>query len=126
MLFTKTRLSLLNRAHVLVGEGYLSTLQVRDVLHTRALEEDEVAVFVTDVFDANCTAHEPFQDFLGECTNTCIRWKKKYVDEVVQPAIDESKKNGQSSGNCFDAFEWTEEDVETGTRDDHFIQKEKI
>jgi hypothetical protein len=47
--------SLLNREHVSVGEGYVSTMKVGDVLHTRALLEDEVAVTITKILDGKYT-----------------------------------------------------------------------
>jgi hypothetical protein len=47
----KTRVSLLNIEHVSVGEGYVSTVKVGDILHTRTLLEDEVAVIVTKILD---------------------------------------------------------------------------
>ena len=47
----KTRVSLLNREHVFVGKGYVSTTKVGDILHTHALLEDEVVVIVTKTLD---------------------------------------------------------------------------
>jgi hypothetical protein len=60
---------LLNTEKLCVGDGYLSTIRPGQALHTRVLQEDEVAVHVTNVFDSTCEVQEPFQDCLGECVN---------------------------------------------------------
>jgi hypothetical protein len=50
----KTHVSLVNREHVSIKEGYVSTKKVGDVLHTPALLEDEVVVTVIKVLDGKC------------------------------------------------------------------------
>jgi hypothetical protein len=124
-LCTKTLVSLLNRKHVSVGEGYISTVKVGDVLHTRAVLEDEVAVTVTKVIDGKCAVEEPYLEYLEECMNTCIRWKIEYVVEVAANAEEELKRRGRSGGHHFDVFEWTEDDRGTRSYDDGFIRQKK-
>ena len=80
----KTRVSLLKKEHVSIGEGYVSTMKVGDVLHTCALLEDEIAVTVTKILDGKCTVQEPFLEVLKECMNTCIRWKTEHVVELAK------------------------------------------
>jgi hypothetical protein len=43
---TTAHVSLLSAESCCVGDGYLSNLKAGEVLHTRILEEDEVAVYV--------------------------------------------------------------------------------
>jgi hypothetical protein len=124
-LYMKTRVSLLNREHVSIGEGYVSTMKVGDVLHTRALLEDEVAVTVIKIFDGKCAVQEPFLEVLEECMNTCIRWKTEHVVELAKNTVQVVERTGRSGGNCFDAFEWTEEDGGTSSYDDGFILQKK-
>jgi hypothetical protein len=76
---TGTCVTLLNKEHVAVVEGFLSTLKTRDVLHTHNLQEGEVGVYVTNMLNKNFLVSEPVLDCLEECVNTCIRWKHVYV-----------------------------------------------
>jgi hypothetical protein len=79
---------LLNTEKQCVGDGYLSTIRAGQVLHTRVLQEDEVAVHVTNVFDSTCEVQEPFQDCLGECVNAVIRWKCENVVFEEEDAVN--------------------------------------
>jgi hypothetical protein len=106
-LYTKTRVSLLNREYVFIGEGYRRNVKVGDILHTRALLEDEVAVHVTKIIDGECAVQEPFLEFLEECMNTCIRWKKRYVVELAENVVERRRRTSRSSENSFDVFQWT-------------------
>jgi hypothetical protein len=87
---TQAQVSLLNIEGVCVGEGCLSTVQAGRVLHTRALQEDEVAVYITKIIDESYTVREPFQELLSECGSSFIRWKSQYVhlllDDVERSA----------------------------------------
>jgi hypothetical protein len=67
-----TPVTLLSKEKVCVGYGYLSNFKAGQVLHTRILQEDEVAVYVTNVFDSTCEVQEPFQECLGKCANIVI------------------------------------------------------
>ena len=57
---TTTYVLLLNAKNSCVRDGYLNNLKAGEVLHTRTLEEDEVAVYVRNVFDSTCKVDEPF------------------------------------------------------------------
>jgi hypothetical protein len=81
-------MKLLNMKKLCVGDGYLSTIRSRQVLHTWVLQEDEVAVHVTNVFDSTCEVEEPFQDYLGECVNAVIRWKCENVVFEEEDAVN--------------------------------------
>jgi hypothetical protein len=121
----KTRVSLLNIEHVSVGEGYVSTMKVGDILHTRALLEYEVAVIVTKILDGRCAVQEPFLEVLEECMNTCIRWKTEHVVELATNAVEVGERNGHFGGHRFNVFEWTEEEGGIRSSDDGFIQQKK-
>jgi hypothetical protein len=107
-----TRVTLLNSDKVCVGDGYLSTLKAGEVLHTRVLKDDKVAVLVTNVFDSTCEVDEPFLDCLVDCLHTVIRWKYGNVVCGVR-------------GNCLDAFEWKEEGGPSGNQERYVIEKKK-
>ena len=53
-------MKLLNAKKLCVGDGYLSNVTAGELLHTRVLQEDEVAMYVTNVFDSACEVEEPF------------------------------------------------------------------
>jgi hypothetical protein len=106
---TTTHVSLLNAENCCVGDGYLSNLKVGEVLHTRTLEEDEVAVYVTNVFDSICDVDEPFQECLGECAQTVIRWKQQKILYIAKHADTPPQIHSTSRPHCFEAFEWTDE-----------------
>jgi hypothetical protein len=67
-----TPVTLLNKEKICVGYGYLSNFKASQVLHTRVLQEDEVAVSMTNILDSTCEVEEPFQECLGECANIVI------------------------------------------------------
>jgi hypothetical protein len=106
---TTTHVSLLNAENCCVGDGYLSNLKAGEVLHTRILEEDEVAVYVRNVFDSTCEVDEPFQECLGECAQTVIRWKQQKIVYTAKDAEIPPHIPSTSPPHCFQAFEWTEE-----------------
>lgn len=72
MMHTEAHVTLLNREHVSVGEGYLSTLREGEVLHTRALQGDEVGVYIANMLVKKYAMNEPFLEFIEECANTFI------------------------------------------------------
>ena len=76
---TKTHVSLFNAEHDHVRDGYLGNIRCGDVLHTRALQEDEIVVYVTNVIDGTCSVEEPFLTHLSECECTFIRWKVQHI-----------------------------------------------
>ena len=71
-----------------------------DVLHTHALMEDKVIVYVTKIIVGECA----MQEFLEECMNTCIWWKRRYVVELAENAVERRGRIGCSSGNYFNVF----------------------
>jgi hypothetical protein len=106
---TTTHVSLLNAENCCVGDGYLSNLKAGEVLHTRILEEDEVAVYVRNVFDSTCEVDEPFEECLGKCAQTVIRWKQQKIVYTAKDAEIPPHIHSTSPSHCFQAFEWTEE-----------------
>ena len=56
----RTKVKLLYAKKLCVGDGHLSNVTVGEVLHTHLLQEDEVVVYVTNVFDNACEIEEPF------------------------------------------------------------------
>jgi hypothetical protein len=106
---TRTTVRLLNVKELHVGDGYLSNVTAGEVLHTRVLLEDEVAVYVTNVFDSACEVQEPFQDYLGECVHTVIRWKCENLLFEEGDGMGELQDQGTIHTNAFSTFEWMEE-----------------
>jgi hypothetical protein len=105
---TMIHVSLLNTENCCVGDGYLSNLKTGEVLHTRTLEEDEVAVYVRNVFDSTCKVDEPFQECLGECAQTVIRWKQQKIVYIAKHADILPQIHSTSPPHCFQVFEWTD------------------
>jgi hypothetical protein len=103
-----THVILLNSDKVCVGDGYLSTLKAEEVLHTRVLKEDEVAMLVTNVFDSTCEVDEPFLDYLVDYLHTVIRWKYGNVVCGARDATNDLQRYGNVHGNCLGAFEYME------------------
>jgi hypothetical protein len=118
MKHTETRVTLLNRDHISVGEGYLSTLEEGDVLHMCALQGDEVGVYVTNILNKKYAVDEPFLEFLEECANTFIRWKHEYVVYRGRDTVEEVQRKSAADETCFRVFEWTEEGEERATHRD--------
>jgi hypothetical protein len=105
----RTIVKLLNSKKLCVGEGYKSTVKAGQVLHTRVLQEDEVAVYVMNVFDSTCEVEESFQDCLGECVNTVIRWKSGNVVSREEDAANKLQEHDAVHTGVFNTFEWIEE-----------------
>lgn len=122
---TGTHVTYLNSDKVCVGDGYLSNLKAKEVLHTRVLKEDEVAVLVTNVFDSTCEVDEPFLDCLVDCQHTVIRWKYGNVVCGARDATNDLQRYGNVHGNCLDAFEWKEEGGPSGNQERYMIEKKK-
>jgi hypothetical protein len=120
---TRTTVKLLNTEKLCVGDGYLSTIRAGQVLHTRVLQEDEVAVHVTNVFDSTCEVQEPFQDCLGECVNVVIRWKCENVVFEEEDAVNKFQEYNTVHTNVFKSFEWTEEGGPSNTYEECLIQE---
>jgi hypothetical protein len=106
---TRTTVRLLNSNKLYVGDGYLSNVTAGEVLHTRVLLEDEVVVYVTNVFDSACEVQEPFQDYLGECVHTMIRWKCENLLFEEGDGMRELQDQDIVHTNAFSTFEWMEE-----------------
>jgi hypothetical protein len=49
--------------------------------------------------------------------NTCVWWKRRYVVELAENAVEGRGRTGCSSGNCFNVFQWTKEDGDTSSYD---------
>jgi hypothetical protein len=107
---TQTHVSLLNGQNVCVGQGYLHGMKVGEILHTCAIHEDETVVFVTSVFDGNCTVDEPFRKLLSECERTFIRWKYQQLQVLPDNVLNNVNATCSPHENKFAAFEWTEAD----------------
>jgi hypothetical protein len=118
---TRTTVKLLNTEKLCVGDGYLSTIRAGQVLHTRVLQEDEVAVHVTNVFDSTCEVQEPFQDCLGKCVNTVIRWKCENVVFEEEDVVNKLQEYNTIHTNVFKSFEWTEEGGPSNTYEECLI-----
>jgi hypothetical protein len=114
---------LLNAQKLCVGDGYLSNVTTGQVLHTRVLQEDEVAVYVTNVFDGACEVQEPFHDCLGECACTVIRWKCENVLFGEEDAGNELQDHGTVHTNVFSTFEWMEEGGPSTTSEGCLIEE---
>jgi hypothetical protein len=122
---TGTHVTLLNSDKVCVGDGYLSTLKAGEVLHTRVLKEDEVAVFVTNVFDSICEVDKPFLEYLVDCLHTVIRWKYGNVVCGAQDSTNDLQRYGNVNGKCLDPFEWKEEGGPSGNLERYVIENKK-
>jgi hypothetical protein len=114
---TRTMVKLLNTKKLCVGDGYLNNVMAGEVLHTRVLQEDEVAVYVTNVFDSACEVEEPFQDCLGDCVHIVIRWKCENVLFEEGDGMRVHQEKGTVHTNVFSTFEWMEEGGPSNTFD---------
>jgi hypothetical protein len=124
---TRTHVSLLNAHNVCVGQGFLGRMKVGEILHTRAIREDEVVVFVTHVIDGSCSVDEPFRKLLSECERTFIRWN--YQQLQVLPDHLSTNVNAISSPpvNNFAVFDWGEADgVHDGGRKMSILEQKKL
>ena len=101
---TRTIVKLLNTEKLCVGDGYLSTIRTRQILHTQVLQEDEVAVHVTNVFDSTCKIQEPFQDYLGKCVNPVIWWRCENVVFEEEDAVNKLQEYNTIHTNVFKSF----------------------
>jgi hypothetical protein len=119
----RTNVKLLNSKKLCVAEGYLSTVKAGQVLHTRVLQKDEVAVYVTNVFDSTCEVEEPFHDCLGECVNTVIRWKSGNVVSREEDAANKLQEHDAVHTGVFNTFEWIEEGGQRNTDEGRMIQE---
>jgi hypothetical protein len=120
-----TPVTLLSKEKVCVGYGYLSSFKAGQVLHTCMLHEDEVAMYVTNVFDSTCKVEEPFQECLGECANIVIRWKYENVVYRVEDATNDVHRHNTVCSNCFQTFEWTEEGGAGDTEENYYSENKK-
>jgi hypothetical protein len=122
-----TPVTLLSKEKVCVGYGYLSNFKAGQVLHTRILQEDEVAVYVTNVLNSTCEVEEPFQECLGECANIVIRWKYENVVHGVEDATNDLHRQSTICSNGLQAFEWTEDSGPSDTKENYYsgIKKQK-
>jgi hypothetical protein len=120
-----TPVTLLSKEKVCVGYGYLSNFKEGQVLHTHILQEDEVAVYVTNILDSTCEVEEPFQECLGKCANIVIRWKYENVVRGVEDATNDLHRHSTICSNCFQAFEWTEDSGPGDTKENHYSGNEK-
>jgi hypothetical protein len=119
----RTTVKLLNSKKLCVGEGYLSTVKAGEVLHTCVLQEDEVAVYVMNVFDSMCEVEEPFQDCLGKCVNVVIRWKSGNVVSREEDAANKLQEHDAVHTGVFNTFEWIEEGGQRNTDEGCMIQE---
>jgi hypothetical protein len=122
-----TPVTLLNKEKICVGYGYLSNFKVGQVLHTRLVQEDEVVVYVTKIFDSTCKVEEPFQECLDECAYTVIRWKYENIVQRVEDARNDVHRHCTIRSNCFQTFEWRKEGGPGDTKKNYYseIKKQK-
>ena len=79
----------------------MSNFKAGQVLHTCILQEDEVVVYVTNVFDNTCKVEEPFQECLGQCANIVIRWKYENFVLRIEDATNDVHKHNTIRSNYF-------------------------
>ena len=105
LVHTKIHVSLFSAKHVHVGDGYLGNFYCGDVLYTCALDEDEIAMYITNVIDGNFLVEEPFLTHSSKYKYIFIRWKVQRV-QIVDNFL---YKNDVVQQEQFKAFEWIEE-----------------